>query len=514
MDEPIVCDISVDGPMKQSNDEEPLSREQNRQAAFEALSYVWGDKEPLEHIYCDGETVDVRPNLFLALRRLRSPTESRRLWVDAICIDQSDDKEKNEQVARMGSIYRAASRTLIWVGEDTGSAPEDRLVFDFVRQAENICDQRPPKTDPKEFTRRLDDLCDALFNEVPERGDEEYQYRTWNSDDPLDPQPLRDFLCKPWFSRRWVVQEVYCSQSALLVCGANSIDWTQLARFVCDFLQLKDWRTTANLNLNDTVGTALELCILETIKADEAFKGLNFVDILDMFQDFKCSDERDQIWALLELAKHLSPPVQIQPSYECSRNEAFSDFARLMIERGYVSWILDAAAHRLHSSRIEDPLRTSWVPDWTLNTRLGPWFSFNEPGLSERKHSTVSGSFVSVDGDWLMLHHQAVLCDSVQAVRSTQHSFFSDEVVIDTTLGFEGEVRRSMGPEPGDVVCFFQGMRIPMLLRAVAGELSCPRTFRLVGPCDLDRDKKLPTYKIPGLYTSGRPAELVSVCIV
>lgn len=47
--------------------------------------------------------------------QLRS-SEPRVLWVDAICINQSNPDEKNHQVRQMYRIYSSASRVLIWLG--------------------------------------------------------------------------------------------------------------------------------------------------------------------------------------------------------------------------------------------------------------------------------------------------------------------------------------------------------------------------------------------------------------
>ncbi|KAF2147454.1 uncharacterized protein K452DRAFT_331021 [Aplosporella prunicola CBS 121167] len=98
---------------------------------YEALSYVWGDPEPPFLIICDGQVVAIRYNLFTALRKFRRPAERRRLWADVLCIDQSNIPERNAQVAIMGSIYRQAHSTLIWIGEGKGNAEEslDRLRY-------------------------------------------------------------------------------------------------------------------------------------------------------------------------------------------------------------------------------------------------------------------------------------------------------------------------------------------------------------------------------------------------
>lgn len=62
---------------------------------YEALSYVWGDREAAEKIFLDGLPFTVTENLYQALECLRQPNEDRLLWIDAICIDQSHDAVSN-----------------------------------------------------------------------------------------------------------------------------------------------------------------------------------------------------------------------------------------------------------------------------------------------------------------------------------------------------------------------------------------------------------------------------------
>ncbi|KAH7385797.1 heterokaryon incompatibility protein-domain-containing protein, partial [Pyrenochaeta sp. MPI-SDFR-AT-0127] len=84
---------------------------------FEALSYVWGEGTAVEPLLVNGCSMKVTQNLHKALQSLRHRTEPRILWVDAICIDQSNVDEKNVQVAMMGDIYRAAKTVCVFLGE-------------------------------------------------------------------------------------------------------------------------------------------------------------------------------------------------------------------------------------------------------------------------------------------------------------------------------------------------------------------------------------------------------------
>lgn len=84
---------------------------------YEALSYVWGSPQPAQQIRVNGTGFHVGPNLHSALQHLRLKDKIRRLWVDAVCINQRDNAEKSVQVAQMGRVFAQASQTNAWLGK-------------------------------------------------------------------------------------------------------------------------------------------------------------------------------------------------------------------------------------------------------------------------------------------------------------------------------------------------------------------------------------------------------------
>jgi Heterokaryon incompatibility protein (HET) len=86
---------------------------------FMALSYVWGDASITRPIQLNGETFYVTENLFRALIALRWESEDFVCWIDAICINQQDTSEKNNQVLLMGEIYRASRLLVVWLGDES-----------------------------------------------------------------------------------------------------------------------------------------------------------------------------------------------------------------------------------------------------------------------------------------------------------------------------------------------------------------------------------------------------------
>ncbi|KAH7385716.1 heterokaryon incompatibility protein-domain-containing protein, partial [Pyrenochaeta sp. MPI-SDFR-AT-0127] len=91
---------------------------------FHALSYVWG---PRSHnkILIDGSSLEVRDNLYHFLEEKSLDRDfclNKRFWVDQICIDQANLKERNHQVSQMAQIYSSARRVHIWLGRGRGTS--------------------------------------------------------------------------------------------------------------------------------------------------------------------------------------------------------------------------------------------------------------------------------------------------------------------------------------------------------------------------------------------------------
>lgn len=84
---------------------------------FEALSYAWGNAGDLKIIECDGKELKITRSLHEALESLRHSNDSRRLWADAICINQKDLPERGSQVQLMARIYSEALPVLLWLGK-------------------------------------------------------------------------------------------------------------------------------------------------------------------------------------------------------------------------------------------------------------------------------------------------------------------------------------------------------------------------------------------------------------
>ena len=101
---------------------------------FDALSYAWGSGDSPRSILINNREYAVGANLHAALLHLRDRSMDRIVWVDAICIDQTNTAEKSQQVQSMAKIYAKASRVIVWLGE--AAATSDQALED-IRMSSN-----------------------------------------------------------------------------------------------------------------------------------------------------------------------------------------------------------------------------------------------------------------------------------------------------------------------------------------------------------------------------------------
>ncbi|KAH7394789.1 heterokaryon incompatibility protein-domain-containing protein [Pyrenochaeta sp. MPI-SDFR-AT-0127] len=158
---------------------QPFSLQPPELPFFEAVSYTWDDPMITTPVTCSGMTIQVMKSVENLLRRFRLAADTRLLWVDAMCINQEDLQERNDQVRAMDIIYQRASRVLIYLGE-------------------------------------ADDYSDSAMDAIAERKP---------STSSIQKMVLDFFEHRKWFSRVWVLQEVALADCALAICGSKCVLW-------------------------------------------------------------------------------------------------------------------------------------------------------------------------------------------------------------------------------------------------------------------------------------------------
>lgn len=177
---------------------------------YDALSYTWGEPVYSQTLIVDDTSViKITANLSDALHKFRLGRDVRRIWADAVSINQKDDVEKSQQIPRMAYIYLGAHRVIVWLGD----YPEEG-----------------------ELLRRLHTLARqvtwAAVGTAEAEADSETSEKGSQSSIPTPSTPLEQaaqafekIIQLPWFSRRWIIQEVVLNADVSLYCSNFSISW-------------------------------------------------------------------------------------------------------------------------------------------------------------------------------------------------------------------------------------------------------------------------------------------------
>ncbi|GKT41597.1 heterokaryon incompatibility protein 6, OR allele [Colletotrichum spaethianum] len=181
----------------------------DQSVAYEALSYVWGDTKTYNSIMINEKPFLIRESLYYALVALRSVSERKVLWVDAICINQGSVAERNLQVRQMNRIYADAKVVAAWLGEPTLAS--DRGI-NFLRGFKNISPDgwglRDTERKSIEGYRRLySPIIASLGDGISESGLHE----------------ALQLLQRPWWTRMWTLQESVLCRNVLCWCGQDSL---------------------------------------------------------------------------------------------------------------------------------------------------------------------------------------------------------------------------------------------------------------------------------------------------
>ena len=260
---------------------------------YEALSYTWGSpgqSEVFIKILSQSEAyrIAIRPTLKSALRQLRSPSIDKFFWIDALCINQQDNDEKSSQIPVIWKIYNGAFNVCVWLGPHDD---ESAKAMDFIKEIVE-----------------LDNLEQLVQNtETSEK---------WAA--------LSNIMRRPWFSRRWIVQEIALAKVATLHCGEHFVSWRDFADAISLFnsksqeLRQLFRKSTEFNNPLDYLGDVTELAATRLVHAcDNIFRKsddgaimehmLSLEALMSSLSAFEASDPHDTVYAILWLAHDARP---------------------------------------------------------------------------------------------------------------------------------------------------------------------------------------------------------------
>jgi hypothetical protein len=112
-------------------------------------------------------------------------TIAEYFWIDAICINQKNREERNQQVNIMGDIFSIAAYVLVWLGpwNDSSNFATDCIVHaNLNADAENVF--------PETFKQKRADSVRSLLN-------------------------------RRYWKRVWIIQELILAREIIVLCGTR-----------------------------------------------------------------------------------------------------------------------------------------------------------------------------------------------------------------------------------------------------------------------------------------------------
>ncbi|CZR50156.1 uncharacterized protein PAC_00028 [Phialocephala subalpina] len=291
--------------------------------AYDALSYTWGSTEKNARITVNGSTMYVTSNLYAALQYLRLDNQDRIIWIDAICINQVDDKERGHQVQHMSKIYKEAEQVIVWLGRGTG---ESDFTMDFMKQLQENNMKVKHGTRPSTISLgpgRPDIPKNRLY------------------------EGMELMLRQPWFRRIWILQEIANARVATIICGRKSISARVFAQ------------VSSIIGLSPAPHCQAILDIMPGPSRQKSWwaEKRNLYNLLLKFRKCEATDERDIIYALLGLSSDAYNSDLLLPSYTKSIKQVIRDTASFLLFNtdqdnslcAFLDWTLQDFLDNLHS---------------------------------------------------------------------------------------------------------------------------------------------------------------------
>ena len=333
---------------------------------YDVLSYAWGTEDkthPLrlsltgkvynkKKLGADGSTksqgyITVRHNLYTLLQQLRQNKYDRFIWIDSICIDQTNLPEKGQQIPLMRDIYKEARNVLVWLGEATQAEEGALTVIPAITRLmkENFVNELPELNldEPESFTSI---------------GLPEPSHSIWPA--------IGALMLRSWFQRLWTLQEavLHSELSAIKVlCGGRSITWEALNAFVHTFTQqpIVNWTMTGDSRVNPSglhgyaaIGV-IDYC--RKLQVGRPF-GLPLSVLLPASHQRKATNAADKIFGILGMA----PPGLVKTlnlNIAMPLSEVFITVARYYLRNEVDECLLNYVACR---QRL--PCLPSWCPNF------------------------------------------------------------------------------------------------------------------------------------------------------
>ncbi|KAK0831145.1 hypothetical protein LTR02_015145 [Friedmanniomyces endolithicus] len=233
---------------------------------YAALSYTWRGPTANYTIEIDDQAVPIRKNLWRFFREFDgSAADAWRswIWIDAICIDQTNASEVMKQVSMMGRIYSQAFKVPVWLG--------------------------PAHSDN-------DDAMQAVVKYATHQRHPKIRAKFWNSRAGL---AVARLCQRAYWTRLWIFQELMLAKSVTILCGGKCVEWTDFCNVMA-----ADFRTPDKYNARNRDYQAVWESPAMSI-VEQSLRPLDdrLWELMIANQDLRCTELKDRVFGLLGVAK-------------------------------------------------------------------------------------------------------------------------------------------------------------------------------------------------------------------
>lgn len=352
----------------------------------------------------NSSVIGMQQNLYDALQHLGHDVRRRgcKIWVDFLCINQSDPLERNSQVLLMKEIYERATAIYGWLG-----LPFDD---DEVRLAVTLM---------RSFNAFLRDGLAAHNDDISEVATTiTSSTHGWPTVANVDSwkawEGIADMFNQAYWQRTWIYQEATTPGEIWFWCGNHSFNDIHLSATVF-FGHRFSLVEGFHPQFTKAAGTGSSAFALSTARSSrETKRERQLLDLMWELKNCLCTDARDKVFAALGHATDV-PAGTISIDYTKELVDVYTDVVRFALGHEGIRFsvfetvfIPTPDSKDSFLSAILSPTLPSWVPDWRSRVKLGSLQggkSMREstrplfdpcPGTSIEYH--ISGHVLSITG--------------------------------------------------------------------------------------------------------------------
>jgi hypothetical protein len=322
--------------------------------SFIALSYTWGEPLPTREIQLDGHPIPIRLNLFEALHAIRTRlkvhsnkkagtfaaiqqrlsranakescskygkhgtpylseqdglTKLPLLWIDQLCINQSDMNERSSQVQLMSSIYSTARIVLVWLGKPVNPEAAHGAI-----------------------------ACLEATNRAVAKGKDS---KHWSRPTGAQREVIHDVSKNRYWTRVWIVQEIMLANKTLVQLGDVIFDYKELMPLFIrgpGNVQLNQTFAYDNFSRWDIEQTPMGRLLWTKTTLQEVQKTSAKVTVhllLTLLENQQCSDKRDKVYGLLGLVQGTDDRPQVRADYSLHPEDVYQSVLQNAFESDF-----------------------------------------------------------------------------------------------------------------------------------------------------------------------------------